>query len=139
MTLKKLGFAAALLLIATASFADENAYRFRASYATDHFEFAGLGGTHWKWLNFGCPKDVKCEVPLNTTGANQPNSDLAVSQVDDHTLRVRCLRDGGCHLLITSDSARIDKTLNRGAVMDFASGSLVSFTASTRPSSSENH
>jgi len=138
MTLKKFVFAAVLLLIATASFADENAYRFRASYTTDHFEFAGLGGTHWKWLTYKCAGD-NCEVNIDTTGVGPGSTDLAITHVNDQTLRVRCLRDGGCRLVITSDSVRIDKTLNRGAVTDFASGSLVSFTASTRPSSSENH
>lgn len=137
--MKKAGLAAALLLVATASFADDSAYRFRASWATDHFEFAGLHGTHWKWLNFGCPKDVSCEVSLDTRGANQANADLAIAHVSDQTLRARCLREEGCHLVITADREKIEKTLNRDDATDFASGSVVSISASTHPSSSESH
>jgi hypothetical protein len=122
-----------LLLIATAVFADDNAYKFRASWVDGHYELTNAVGAHWKWLKLGCPKNVECELKINSRGGATPDhSDLGFLRLDDHTLRVSCLRKTGCQ--VNTISLRYDQAI------DIASSSVVDFSASpeTPPSSSRN-
>jgi hypothetical protein len=113
----------ALLLIPTAVFADDDAYTFRASWVDGHYELTDAVGAHWKWMKFGCPKNVECELRINSRGgaAGEKPADLGFSHVDDQTLGVRCLRKSGCSVGT--------RPLAFGESMRISSGSIVEFSA----------
>jgi hypothetical protein len=125
---------ATLLLTATSAFADQKFYRFKASWVTDHLAFVSTGGTEWKTLTPECPKGTECEVNVGRK-ADGTEADFAISRVKNDTLRLRCLREGGCNVIILAPGARNVLDLNKGAVADFASGALVAFNGSSHPSS----
>ena|SRR5450759_82294 len=128
-------FMAALLLVAASASANDNAYKFRVMFDTDHFVFGDADGAHWRRLKQGCEKG-DCEIQINATNAiavapgkysdEKSERDLGFSRVGE-TLKARCLRRAGCSVKLTAEEKTTEKSLARGETVDVPQNALVDF------------
>lgn len=128
-------FMAALLLVAASASANDNAYKFRVRFDTDHFVFGDADGAHWRRLKHGCEKG-DCEIQLNATNAiasapgkysdEKSERDLGFSRVGE-TLKARCLRRAGCSVKLTAQEKTTETSLAQGESVDVPQNAMVEF------------